>query len=161
MTNRSLYLCLALAGFACRSTDARLGGSRRRGQTVRLDRVGRASRLLQPPLAVSQRRPCARALHLGWIRAETPMSRRLSPGFFSGRRGTWVRAPFVNLWIPRQHDLNVEGGRIGVQIRNGPCHFASTRPKRTCSEPKAQVQNDADDGRRDAGEGSGETRACA
>ena len=104
MTNRSLYLCLAAAGFAllvglpapasagpgpvlATSDAAELsqlaGYDGKRRWRYRNDTHVRA-----PLTSVDDEDGDT------WVAA--PFAR-----IYSGRRGTWVRAPFVNLWIPR------------------------------------------------------------
>jgi hypothetical protein len=101
MTNRSLYLCLAAAGFAFlaglpASVSAAPGvttkptvatGLVEQADYKRRWRYRNGSYVRAPFTSVDTRRDT-------FVR--TPFAR-----VYSGRYGTWVRAPFVNLWVPR------------------------------------------------------------
>ena len=104
MTDRSLYLCLAAAGFAL-FAGLPAPASAAPGPVLA---TSDAAELSQPAGYDGKRRWRYRnGTHVRapltsvdnedgetWVAA--PFAR-----VYSGRYGTWVRAPFVNLWIPR------------------------------------------------------------
>jgi hypothetical protein len=103
MTNRSLYLCLAAAGFALLVGMPAPGSAAPSPVIAPADEI----ELVQQVDTYKRRWRYRNGTHVRapltsvddedgdtWVRA--PFAR-----VYSGRRGTWVRAPFVNLWIPR------------------------------------------------------------
>ena len=87
MTDRSLYLCLAAAGFAL-LVGMPAPGSAAPGVVVK---PSAATELVEQAGYYKRR---WRYRNETYVRA--PFAR-----MYSGRYGTWVRAPFVRLWVPR------------------------------------------------------------
>ena len=95
MTNRSLCLCLAAAGFAL------LVGMPAPGSAAPGPVIAPADGIeLVQEAGYYKRRWRHRDDDDDYSGRETVVAAPFAR-VYSGRRGTWVRAPFVNLWIPR------------------------------------------------------------
>ena len=101
MIDRFLSIAVAAGAWCspqwCRSRRRR--ASRRRRHASRPSLVQQVGTRI---IAVTDRATalCAGAVRLGRYPARH-LGRSAVRRVYSGRRGTWVRAPFVNLWVPR------------------------------------------------------------